>query len=458
MQKRIHATCALTLSALISVAAQAQTGDAEIDPMDALFNLNQSEGASEIQGQSCYDYLDRKGWSDGFNEKRDGTPYFVSVGVSRVQAPWQSSNFATSMMNASIAAQLETKSNLAQTMGKEITSQITNELLQDYTEGTAPEFAEASQPPATTTYDELGYYEKFKLLINQQLDKAIDQETKDAFDDKALSAAEAEEALRRVVNTQSFNDSITARSNATIRGMKNVFTSFDSSAKKNTTEACVVGLWSEKLAQQVDAMTTGNYDLLKGQKPGMPLDQYIGSENTKEGLTKLLGTYGTFIVRNEKGEISVLSYAQAGIKGNMGEQPAFTEAKLRAERAIIQLREEHVDVVQASSNQESSVEYDDGMIDYYSRSKNESRVAASASGTLDGSSVKKRWRGLHLNQKPFVGVVVAWTPSGAELADTARDTMANKPQPKLAAPAQPVAAPRVDAGAESAVGDDEDDF
>ncbi|MDG1012236.1 MAG: hypothetical protein P8N99_05410 [Luminiphilus sp.] len=458
MQKRIHASCALTLSAFISVAAQAQTGDAEIDPMEALFNSNQSGGAGKVEGQSCYDYLDRKGWSDGFNEKRDGTPYFVSVGVSRVQAPWQSSNFATSMMNASIAAQLETKSNLAQTMGKEITSQITSELLQDYTEGTAPEIAEASQPPATTTYDELGYYEKFKLLVNQQLDKAIDQETKDAFDDKALSAAEAEEALRRVVNTQSFNDAITARSNATIRGMKNIFTSFDSSAKKNSTVACVVGLWSEKLAQQVDAMTTGNYDLLKGQKAGMPLDQYIGSENTREGFTKLLGTYGTFIVRNEKGEISVLSYAQAGIKGSMGEQPAFNEAKLRAERAIIQLREEHVDVVQASSNQESSVEYDDGMIDYYSRSKNESRVTASASGTLDGSSVKKRWRGSHLNQKPFVGVVVAWTPSGAELADTARETMANKPQPKSAAPAQPVAAPQWDGGAGAAVGDDEDDF
>ena len=204
MQKRIQTACSITLSIFLSVAAQAQTGDAEIDPMDALFNLNESAGASEVQGQSCYDYLDRKGWSDGFNEKRDGTPYFVSVGVSRVQAPWQSSNFATSMMNASIAAQLETKSKLAQTMGNEITSQITSELLQDYTEGTPPEFSEESQPPASTTYDELGYYEKFKLLVDQQLDKAIEQETKDAFDDKALSAAEAEEAIQQVVNTAVF--------------------------------------------------------------------------------------------------------------------------------------------------------------------------------------------------------------------------------------------------------------
>ena len=64
MQQRIHASYALTLSLIISVATQAQTGDAEIDPMDALFNLNESAGASEVQGQSCYDYLDRKGWSD----------------------------------------------------------------------------------------------------------------------------------------------------------------------------------------------------------------------------------------------------------------------------------------------------------------------------------------------------------------------------------------------------------
>ena len=60
---------------------------------------------------------------------------------------------------------------------------------------------------------------------------------------------------------------------------------------------------------------------------------------------------------------------------------------------------------------------------------------------------------MHLNQKPFVGVVVAWTPSGAELADTARGTMAKKPQPANVMPV-----PRVDAGAGSAVGDDEEDF
>jgi len=444
--------------ALLSTAnISAQTGDAEIDPMEALFNMAESSGAMNTEGQSCYDYIDKKGWNDGFNEKRDGSSYFVSVGVARVQAPWSSVNYATSMMNASITAQLNTKSNLAQTMSKEITSKIITEIKQSYSEGKKPEFLDPNVKQPAQNYGELGYREKFELLVNQQLDKAIDPETKEAFDKQAAARPQLR-SLDEVLNSQSFQDNVTAKSNATIRGMKNVFTSFDTSSSSNQTIACVVGLWSEKLAKQVDAITTGNYDLLKNQKPGIPLVDYIGSEKNKEGYTKLLGTYGTFVVRNEKGEISVLSYAQEGIKGSTGEQIAFQTAKLRAERAIIQLRQENLDVVQASSNQEISTEFTDGMVDYYSESKNSSRVAAAAQGTLKGSAVVKRWKGLHLNQKPFVGVVVAWTPSGAELASKAQDVFSEQPKEGSASNRQGYSPAQVDATVGSSMGDDEDDF
>ena len=164
------------------------------------------------------------------------------------------------------------------------------------------------------------------------------------------------------------------------------------------------------------------------------------------------------MVRNEKGEISVLSYAQEGIEGSTGEQIAFQTAKLRAERAIIQLRQENLDVVQASSNQEISTEFTDGMVDYYSESKNSSRVAAAAQGTLKGSAVVKRWKGLHLNQKPFIGVVVAWTPSGAELASKAQDVVSEQPKEGSASNRQGYSPAQVDATVGSSMGDDEDDF
>ena len=73
-------------------------------------------------------------------------------------------------------------------------------------------------------------------------------------------------------------------------------------------------MWSEKLAKQVDAITTGNYSLLKNQKKGIAISDYIGDEKTKDGYVKLLGTFGTFIVRDDKGEVTVLSYAQEGVK------------------------------------------------------------------------------------------------------------------------------------------------
>ena len=136
------------------------------------------------------------------------------------------------------------------------------------------------------------------------------------------------------------------------------------------------------------------------------------------------------------------------------EQMAFQGAKLRAERAIIQLRQENIDVVQAMNVQEITTEYTDGMVDYYSEENNSSRETASASGSLTGSDVLKRWRGLHLNGKPFMGVVVAWTPSGAELAETAKDTMSRTPQRKIENQANPT----VDVTVEASMGDDEDDF
>ena len=80
------------------------------------------------------------------------------------------------------------------------------------------------------------------MLVNQQLDKAIDPETKEAFNDQAAKPRELERTLDEVVNSQSFLDNTTDKSNATIRGMKNVFTSFDTSANSNQTiaKSCMV--------------------------------------------------------------------------------------------------------------------------------------------------------------------------------------------------------------------------
>ena len=53
-------------------------------------------------------------------------------------------------------------------------------------------------------YDDLSYLDKMKILVNQQLDKLIDQETKDSFNQNvANSNAEIDElSNKRILNQE----------------------------------------------------------------------------------------------------------------------------------------------------------------------------------------------------------------------------------------------------------------
>jgi hypothetical protein len=434
---------------------KSNAADVEDNAMTALFQQVQDSEELDIEGQVCYDYVGDKGWSDGFNSKSDGTSFYVSVGVSNVKAPWTSANFTSSLMNASIESQLKTKSNMAQSLSKRIASEIVSQMEQNYNEGKAPQLLTDELVDFSKNYESLSYIDKAKVLIHQELDELISDEQKQNVDERSSEAKAQIQKISELINSSSFSDKITANSNATIRGLKSVFSSFDTVPRNGKTTVCTVGIWSEKLASRVDAITTGNFDLLKNQKPGKPLQEYIPNEKTEQGYQDLLGTFGTFTVRDENGHITILSFAQEGIKGKNGEQMALTVAQMKAERAIIQLRQEHIDVIQASNNIENTSEYADGLVDYYSSSNHESRISASANGLLVGQSMAKRWKGLHLNRKPFVGVVVAWSPSQAEMAASANSALAKKPSMLTSSGGE---MPKQNIKSQNSLGDDDEDF
>lgn len=410
----------ITLGCLVLTINIAKASDIENDPMASLFSKVENAEDLDIEGQACHDFILKKGWIEGFNVKNDGSEFFVSVGVSNVKAPWQSSNFVSSMMNASIGAHLNSKSEMAQALSKKISSNIISNIEQNFSEGKEPLALTAELTDKTRQYDELSVIEKAKVLFVQELDKLVDDDSKNKVNENGKAAQKEVEKINGIINSSKFQDNITAKSNSTIRGLKNAFTHIDTLSGNGQSSVCSVGIWSQKLAKRVDAMTTGQLELLKNQKPGKPLITYIPDEKTFEGYKKLLTTFGTFTVRNELGEVSVLSFAQEGIKGRNGEQIAFSVAQLKAERAIIQLRKENIDVVQASSNLEISNEYNDGLVEYYTESNHQARVSAAASGQLSGSRVIKRWKGLHVNDKPFAGVVVSWSPSQQEMSANAQ--------------------------------------
>ena len=91
-------------------------------------------------------------------------------------------------MNASISAQLDSKRKLVEAMSTQITSDIVTTMTQQVSSGQMPEFIGTSEKPAKEVrdYEQMSIYEKTKVLVNQQLDKMVDQETKDKIKNKTI--------------------------------------------------------------------------------------------------------------------------------------------------------------------------------------------------------------------------------------------------------------------------------
>ena len=158
---------------------------------------------------------------------------------------------------------------------------------------------------------------KAKLFVNQQLDKAIDDETKAKLNDTNLSDEKKEELLKDILNQKTFQDAISSSSQGTVRGMKTVASFVSAKPGDKKVNICTVNLWSEALQAKADAITTMNKSVLKGSKKGKPLEFQVADLQTDAGAKKVFSKFGTFVVKDEYGDLSIISYAQAWLYGSL---------------------------------------------------------------------------------------------------------------------------------------------
>ena len=116
-------------------------------------------------------------------------------------------------------------------------------------------------------------------------------------------------------------------------------------------------------------------------------------------------------------------------KSAASEASARRIAELKANRQIIQVLNEHVDLYSKTSTVESATEYKNGLTDYYTEQKDQSRAAASASATMSGIQTLFTYKGNHLlNRKPLVGVVTYYNATSGKGAKKAQDILAKAPE------------------------------
>ena len=404
-----------------------------------------------LDGQACFDYIDNKGWSEGENTRK-GKSFYVGVGIGSSGASMQQVSYIDSIQNAFIRAQMNAKTDMAESQAKQITSEISNEFVQSFKEGVKPVDIITNNDLEAQNYDDLSVYQKMKLLIHQKLNESISKENKDKV---GQNERELQREIDGILSQNVFRDSIEATAASNIRGMKVVYSNLSAKPNSNKTNVCNVVVWSENFVKYADAMTTGNFSVLNNpKKKKKPL-----KEQVKKG-DALMVTFGTFMDRDENGDMAILSYAQSGIKSSTSnsQQAAIRTAKLKAERAIIQFRSENVEVQEKINNFEITTEKANGMIDTYTEENIDRRQRASASGTLQGSTVIHRWVKKHpVTSRAVAGVVVAWSPSAANFAKSMKETLEKQPNSSGSTSTYQIIEPEeYDSG--SSGGDDEDDF
>ena len=422
---------------LIAPDILAQSAEDDMAMMEAMFMASAESGEMDQVGQACVDHMNNKSWQEISTNKNGEKQYYI-VGVGTVSAPLQSSAFADSLQNASTKALLDAKTKFSSILNQEIISEIIVDVKQQYSEGSPPDILQGEDEiKKNKEYDDLSYLEKMKLLVNQQLDKLIDDETKNSFNDGvSKSNDEIEELsnkLEDILNQEVMSDVIKTKTSADVRGMIVKYGHFNANAKINKRpEVCIVVKWSPGSLRMADAIATNNFKVLKSSKKKRPLKDQIPvnavQEKDFQGYMKLLGSFGTYLMRDENGDLNVVSFAVEGMKSNtpQSEMIARQQAITKANRQIVQFLNESVELNTKTATTESLTEFKDGLQDYYFEENFEARQTASAQATISGIQTLGTYKGMHfLNQKPLVGAVTYYNPSSAEGAEQVREMLAS---------------------------------
>ena len=422
---------------LIAPDILAQSAEDDMAMMEAMFMASAESGEMDQVGQACVDHMNNKSWQEISTNKNGEKQYYI-VGVGTVSAPLQSSAFADSLQNASTKALLDAKTKFSSILNKKIISEIIVDVKQQYSEGSPPDILQGEDEiKKNKEYDDLSYIEKMKLLVNQQLDKLIDDETKNSFNDGvSKSNDEIEELsnkLEDILNQEVMSDVIKTKTSADVRGMIVKYGHFNANAKINKRpEVCIVVKWSPGSLRMADAIATNNFKVLKSNKKKRPLKDQIPvnavQDKDFQGYMKLLGSFGTYLMRDENGDLNVVSFAVEGMKSNtpQSEMIARQQAITKANRQIVQFLNESVELNTKTATTESLTEFKDGLQDYYFEENYEARQTASAQATISGIQTLGTYKGMHfLNQKPLVGAVTYYNPSSAEGAEQVREMLAS---------------------------------
>ena len=418
-------------TAWILIAALCLAGSPALSQSMGLMNELQQEAAElntppeaksasvemlDIGCGPCQDWIAAKGWSEGKNEKKKGVYFFVQSDSAVISAPPGDDNYINSRQNAYAKAFLSAKGKIIEYLETEISKQVTFDQKKGEFTWEKQAAEEAAMPEEETALQEIK--RKTLSLINATLDEKLEEKGVDPNADKPADEEMVEEIIQKVKNSSKFEEIISSSAQQQLKGVRRVFVQ-ESVKEGEQGEICVVALYSPKTMALADAIFT-DPALAPAGTPHKPVREQLPNWRKPEGVTELLSTFGTEMLRDENGEFHLIAFAQSSLdsKDKMDQIAALKSAEMRARGEITSFAREYAVFNSAQENSESAKILADAMREYESNNAWEQKLQSlSKNVKINGITEIGHWGAKHpLTGQWVVGSIVKWSPGDASSA------------------------------------------
>ena len=374
--------------------------------------------AIDLGGGKCQDFLDDKNWTAGKNKKRDGSPFFVAMGDQPIGAPVGSQNYITSRENAFDMAFLKAKGEMA----KYIELEIAQETKAAFREGkfSQSETPTQDQPPASPKSDQSvkDAFQKTLKLIHNELDQELEARGIDQNNTKKIPEEAIEKAVDNILSEQKFKKIVSTVAKTQLKGVRRMYV--HESAKPNEQGSlCVVMLHSTKMEQLADALLARDASMVPKMAPNRPIREQV--PHRKKGVRQLMNSYGVEILRDERGQLWIVSYGQHGARSRS--KSALNSAiAFATERATGNLRafmSEQMDVRTKTEQSENTQELMNEMSNYeFNNAMRQEYKSKSKAAKISGISKLFVWAAKHPTTAQLIGgSVVTWSPEDMQYGE-----------------------------------------
>ena len=383
----------------------------------------------DLGNEKCQDFINEKRWIEGKNVKKDGSPFFVAIGDTPINAPVGTPNYITSRENAFDTAFLKAKGEMA----RYIELSVAQETKATYQEGKFSDPEPTNQQPDSAVkniqddQNIRGAFDKTLKLIHNSLDKEL--ESRGVGESKADKVPEEviEREIDKILSEQKFKKIVETVAKTQLKGVRRMYVS-ETAKPGEQGSICVVMLHSVKYEQLADALLARDESMIPRAAPNRPIRSQV--PDRKRGVRQLMASYGVEILRDERGALWIVSYGQHGARSKKKSHinSAISFATNRATGNLRAFVSEQMDVRNKTENSENTRELVGNMNEYeFNNAMRESYKSKSKALKINGISKLFVWAAKHPTTGQIIGgSVVTWSPDdmkyGQQLKSSANRT------------------------------------